>query len=227
MKIIFPTFFTILNLLSGFLGILFLINKNYILIEYCIYLSLIFDFLDGFIARKLDATSNFGKHLDSFADLISFGLLPSLILYDWFETNSYIDIYKYFSVLILLFASLRLSKFNLDNKQEFIFLGIPTPLVALFFNSLIFNPGTYNNFLTSEILLLLVIFFSIMMVVNIKFFSLKFKNYLIFKNFHKYILLLISLFLILFIKLAAFPIIVIIYILISLFYFLFFKNERS
>ena len=227
MKIIFPTFFTILNLLSGFLGVLFLINKNYNLIEYCIYLSLIFDFLDGFIARKLNATSSFGKQLDSFADLISFGLLPSLILYDWFLTNSSTDIYKYFSVFILLFSSIRLSKFNLDNKQEFIFLGIPTPLVALFFNSLIFNSGIYNNFLTSEILLLLVMFFSIMMVVNIKFISLKFKNFSIFNNIYRYALLLISLFLILFIKLAAFPIIVIIYILISLFYFLFFKNERS
>tara|TARA_B100001996_G_scaffold381113_1_gene369907 strand:- start:544 stop:1227 length:684 start_codon:yes stop_codon:yes gene_type:complete len=227
MKIIFPTFFTILNLLSGFLGVLFLINKNYNLIEYCIYLSLIFDFLDGFIARKLNATSSFGKQLDSFADLISFGLLPSLILYDWFLTNSSTDIYKYFSVFILLFSSIRLSKFNLDNKQEFIFLGIPTPLVALFFNSLIFNSGIYNNFLTSEILLLLVMFFSIMMVVNIKFISLKFKNFSIFNNIYRYALLLISLFLILFIKLDAFPIIVIIYILISLFYFLFVKKEMN
>ena len=160
MKFIFPSFFTILNLVSGFVGVLFLLNKNYDLIEYCIYLSLVFDFLDGFIARKLNATSKFGKHLDSFADLISFGLLPSLILYDWFSINSSIDIYKYFSILILLFASLRLSKFNIDNKQEFVFLGVPTPLVALFFNSLIYNSGTYNNFLTPESLLLSVIFFS-------------------------------------------------------------------
>ena len=180
MKFIFPSFFTILNLLSGFIGVLFLINKNYDLIEYCIYLSLIFDFSDGFIARKLDATSNFGKQLDSFADLISFGFLPSLILYDWFSINSSIDIYKYFSVLILLFASLRLSKFNIDNKQEFLFLGIPTPLVALFFNSLIYNSGTYDNFLTPESLLLLVIFFSIMMIVNIKFISLKFTSFFYF-----------------------------------------------
>ena len=227
MKFIFPSFFTILNLLSGFIGVLFLINKNYELIEYCIYLSLVFDFLDGFIARKLDATSNFGKQLDSFADLISFGFLPSLILYDWFSINSSIDIYKYFSVLILLFASLRLSKFNIDNKQEFLFLGIPTPLVALFFNSLIYNSGTYDNFLTPESLLLLVIFFSIMMIVNIKFISLKFKDFSFFKNIHKYTLLLTSLFLLLFIKLDAFPIIVIIYILISLFYFSIKRNEGN
>ena len=95
MKFIFPSFFTILNLVSGFVGVLFLLDKNYDLIDYCIYLSLVFDFLDGFIARKLNATSKFGKHLDSFADLISFGLLPSLILYDWFSINSSIDIYKY------------------------------------------------------------------------------------------------------------------------------------
>ena len=227
MKFIFPSLFTILNLLSGFIGVLFLINKNYDLIEYCIYLSLVFDFLDGFIARKLDATSNFGKQLDSFADLISFGFLPSLILYDWFSINSSIDIYKYFSVLILLFASLRLSKFNIDNKQEFLFLGIPTPLVALFFNSLIYNSGTYDNFLTPESLLLLVIFFSIMMIVNIKFISLKFKDFSFFKNIHKYTLLLTSLFLLLFIKLDAFPIIVIIYILISLFYFSIKRNEGN
>ena len=225
MKFIFPSFFTILNLVSGFVGVLFLLNKNYDLIEYCIYLSLVFDFLDGFIARKLNATSKFGKHLDSFADLISFGLLPSLILYDWFSINSSIDIYKYFSILILLFASLRLSKFNIDNKQEFVFLGVPTPLVALFFNSLIYNSGTYNNFLTPESLLLLVIFFSIMMVVNIRFISLKFKDFSIFENIHKYILLFTSLFLILFIKFDAFPIIVIIYILVSLFYFFFNRNK--
>ena len=207
------------------------ISRQHRLIDLLFYASLftfliaVSDFLDGFIARKLNATSSFGKQLDSFADLISFGLLPSLILYDWFLTNSSTDIYKYFSVLILLFSSFRLSKFNLDNNQEFIFLGIPTPLVALFFNSLIFNSGIYKNFLSPEILLLFITFFSIMMVVNIKFISLKFKDYSFFKNIHKYILLLISLLLLLSIKLDAFPVIVIIYILISLVYFSFAKNE--
>ena len=113
------------------------------------------------------------------------------------------------------------------NNQEFIFFGIPTPLVALFFNSLIFNSGIYKNFLSSEILLLFITFFSIMMVVNIKFISLKFKDYSFFNNIHKYILLLISLFLLLYLKLDAFPIIVIIYILISLVYFSFVKNEMN
>ena len=72
MKKVFPTAFTILNLLSGFFGISLLLSNNYSIIEYCIYFSLLFDALDGYFARKLNVVSNFGKHLDSFSDLISF-----------------------------------------------------------------------------------------------------------------------------------------------------------
>ena len=218
MKNAIPNIFTILNLLSGFLGITFLLNSNYNLIEYCIYFSILFDFLDGFLAKRLNAISNLGKQLDSFSDLISFGALPSLILYNWFLNYSSIEIYKYFSVIILVFSSLRLSKFNLDKKQEFVFYGLPTPMVALFFNSLIFNSDDIYSFVNQEILLFLILFFSFMMIVKVKFISLKFKNYSLKENIDKYILLFVSIILFSTLRFQSFPIIVVIYIIIS-FYF--------
>ena len=218
MKNAIPNIFTILNLLSGFLGITFLLNSNYNLIEYCIYFSILFDFLDGFLAKRLNAISNLGKQLDSFSDLISFGALPSLILYNWFLNHSSIEIYKYFSVIILVFSSLRLSKFNLDKKQEFVFYGLPTPMVALFFNSLIFNSDDIYSFVNQEILLFLILFFSFMMIVKVKFISLKFKNYSLKENIDKYILLFVSIILFSTLRFQSFPIIVVIYIIIS-FYF--------
>jgi len=215
MKNAIPNIFTILNLLSGFLGITFLLNSNYNLLEYCIYFSLLFDFLDGFLAKKLNAISNFGKQLDSFSDLISFGALPSLILYDWFLNNSSVEIYKYFPIIILVFSSFRLSKFNLDKKQKFVFSGLPTPVVALFFNSLIFNSDDMYSFVNQEILLFLILFFSFLMIVKVKFISLKFKNYSLKENLDKYILLFVSIILFSTLRLQSFPIIVFIYIIIS------------
>jgi len=215
MKKVFPTAFTILNLLSGFFGISLLLSNNYSIIEYCIYFSLLFDALDGYFARKLNVVSNFGKHLDSFSDLISFGALPSLILYDWFLNNSSIEVYKYFSVLILVFASFRLSKFNLDERENFVFYGVPTPVVALFFNSLIFNSEDIFSFINEEILLFLISLFSFLMVTNVKFISLKFKNYSLKENLNKYVFLFISFLLFSIFHFQSLPIIVFIYFIVS------------
>ena len=215
MKKIIPSIFTILNLLSGFFGISFLLTNNYNLIEYCIYLSLFFDFLDGYFARKLNAVSDFGKQLDSFSDIVSFGLLPTLILYDWFINNSSNNLFRYISILILIFSAIRLSKFNLDNRKDSVFYGLPTPVVALFFNSLIFSSDYISQFVSQELLLVLIILFSLMMVVNIPFFSLKFENYSWKSNTNRYTLLLISLILFLMFDFGSFPIIVFVYLFMS------------
>ena len=84
-----PNIFTIANLVLGFICILNVFVRNDFEIIYIFYVCLILDFLDGFVARKLHLTSEFGKQIDSLADLVSFGILPSIILYEHFDYNSF------------------------------------------------------------------------------------------------------------------------------------------
>ena len=109
-----PNILTIANLILGFLCILNVFVKNDFEIIYFFYCCLILDFLDGFSARKLSLTSEFGKQIDSLADLVSFGILPSVILYDYFDTNNFNLFLKYSSVLILVSSSIILARFNLS-----------------------------------------------------------------------------------------------------------------
>jgi CDP-diacylglycerol--serine O-phosphatidyltransferase len=94
--------------------------------------SVVFDFLDGFSARLLKAYSDIGKELDSLADLVSFGLAPSLILFNWYyESGHQYSFLAFVPLVITAFSALRLAKFNLDTRQESDFIGLATPANAL------------------------------------------------------------------------------------------------
>jgi len=94
--------------------------------------SVVFDFLDGFSARLLKAYSAIGKELDSLADLVSFGLAPSLILFNWYyESGHQYTFLAFVPLVITAFSALRLAKFNLDTRQESDFIGLATPANAL------------------------------------------------------------------------------------------------
>ena len=153
-----PNLFTSLNLLSGAIAILlsFEGRNNLSLAAYFIYVAAVFDFLDGFAARILKATSKIGKELDSLADLISFGMAPSMILYQLIKHNLQIkqfsfslETYKilmvFSALLIVIFSALRLAKFNNDTRQTENFLGLATPATAMLIASIPliaeFNPN--------------------------------------------------------------------------------------
>ncbi len=210
MKNNIPNIFTTLNLVSGFLGITFFLSDFTSLIPYCIYLSLIFDYLDGLTARKLNLISNFGKQLDSLADLVSFGVLPSLVIFDWLSNNSTYNMLEYISVLILVASAFRLAKFNISQSSSNDFIGLPTPANALFFVS-IFYSSKYATFLNDKILVGLVIIFSLLMISNIRFISMKFIDYSLAENINKYIIILVSLLCFLLLGIDGFPLFIFIF----------------
>ena len=187
-----PNLFTITNLILGFLCILNVFVKNDFEIIYVFYCCLILDFLDGFTARKLSLTSEFGKQIDSLADLVSFGILPSIIIYDYFDSNNFNLFLKYSSILILVSSSIRLARFNLSEESNNFFIGLPTPANALFFISLIYYQGNLKIYFDEYVILALILFFSFLMVSNLKFISLKFSKFTLSENIEKLALILLG-----------------------------------
>ena len=183
MKIIkhIPNTITSMNLLCGVLGVIFTFQGALDLAFYLMILSAVFDFLDGFAARMLKAYSPMGKELDSLADLISFGLLPALMIHRRLVEGGMTGFWIYIPVIICIFSALRLAKFNVDDRQSENFLGLPTPACAMWCGSLVYAAdhgvmsmanmlhGTYLIPIASVILALL-------LVSEIPMFSLKFKK---------------------------------------------------
>ncbi len=131
-----PNALTCANLVCGVLGIIFLFSHQEHWAAYCIFFAAGFDFLDGFAARVLKVTSAIGKDLDSLADGLTFGVLPALILYQmlrlstfaFFPKNDLLNQYlPYLAIIVAVFSTIRLAKFNNDDRQVDGFIGVPTP----------------------------------------------------------------------------------------------------
>ena len=142
-----PDTITCLNLISGSVAIIFAFRDDFDMALAMIVLDAVFDFLDGLAARLFHAYSDMGKELDSLADTVSFGLAPSLILYNWLAgfTSGIHPYVCYIPLLIAAFSALRLAKFNLDTRQSESFLGLPVPASALFAASLAAFAGHYEH----------------------------------------------------------------------------------
>ena len=146
-RVLIPNFLTCMNLVCGCLGITFAINENLTYSAILICVAAIFDFADGFAARMLHGGSELGKQLDSLSDMVSFGVLPGIILYQFivisfkdyyvpFEKREIVHILLSFTAfLVPVFSALRLAKFNIDTRQGDRFLGLPTPANAIFIAS--------------------------------------------------------------------------------------------
>lgn len=129
-----PNSITSLNILSGVLGVIFALEGKLEAAFVLMLLAAVFDFCDGLAARLLKAYSDVGKELDSLSDVVSFGVLPSVMLYCVFGTQS--QVLRFFPLLIAAFSALRLAKFNLDDRQHESFIGLPTPACAMVCGSL-------------------------------------------------------------------------------------------
>jgi CDP-diacylglycerol--serine O-phosphatidyltransferase len=127
-----------MNLLCGALGVIFTFQGALHIAFYLMLAAAVCDFLDGFAARMLKAYSDMGKELDSLADLISFGLLPSLMLHRRLVEGGVTGFLSYVPLIIVVFSALRLAKFNVDNRQSENFLGLPTPACAMWCGSLVY-----------------------------------------------------------------------------------------
>ncbi len=223
-----PNLFTLGNLLSGCVGIWMAIEGNIDLAAYAMLAGMGFDFFDGFFARKLGVSGEFGKQLDSLADMVTFGVLPAFLAMWTLENGSSFGIIEPrhdsgFSLLGLILApaaAFRLARFNVTEQESGYFFGLATPITALFFASLawiLFNSKERFLFLTfNESMTLMVLLASYLMNSNIKLLALKFDGYGLKDNWPKYLLLVLALVLFVFLNFAAFPIIVVTYFVISL-----------
>jgi CDP-diacylglycerol--serine O-phosphatidyltransferase len=186
-----------------------------------VLLSGIFDFFDGFAARLLNVKSNIGKDLDSLADMVSFGFLPGVVMYQLLSQSDYASPYlPYLAFIITVFSALRLAKFNNDTRQTEDFIGLNTPMNTLFIVSLPFIQKDYPSVINSTLLLIgLTALLSWLLVSEIRIFSLKFSSTSWAQNKIKYIFLIISALLLPFLKFAAIPFILVLYIGLSILHF--------
>ena len=187
-----------------------------------LYLASIFDFLDGMMARLLNAYSRIGKELDSLSDVVSFGVAPGIMLFSWLQTIAPDKLFlPYLAFLIPVSSALRLATFNIDDRQTSSFIGLPTPANAIFIASLISYPNFLSGILSNVwVVIVLIVVLSLLLNSNLPMFSLKFKNLIWKENKTCYIFLILSLVLLVIFQLAAIPLIIILFILTSLFLYL-------
>lgn len=232
-----PNLFTLLNLLCGCIATVLLLENeiNIYLATLIIFTGIVFDFLDGFFARKLNIQSKLGLELDSLADLITSGLVPGIIIFRLFKipnnlTFSIIsnDWFAYFAFIITISSAYRLAKFNIQENSKNFFIGLPVPANTILILSLLLIFHTSNHqyvidIITNDFLLIAVVLVSsFLMNSNYKFISLKFDDY----NFNRlnnsrYFIIVISFILFFTMSYISIPVIFLIYFLTS---FLAFRN---
>ena len=179
MKKHIPNLLTLCNLLSGCTGVVFAVRGNFSAVLICLMVSEFFDFFDGFSARALGAYSEIGKELDSLADLVSFGLCPSVCLFSWYSiAHPEIPLMRWLPFILTAASALRLAKFNIDTRQTSSFLGLATSGCALLLIPLAVYSFYTDGFLhilmgTVWFIPVLSIVFSFLLVCEFPMFSLK------------------------------------------------------
>ena len=220
MKKHIPNAITCCNLLSGCLAIVFAIYGWVHYAFWAIIIGAVFDFFDGMVARLLHVSSPIGKELDSLADVVTFGVAPSAILFSYLAYFPGHRLPLWVAALAFLmaaFSALRLAKFNLDERQAMGFIGMPTPANALFWASLVVGWGRQLLELPSTpiILLVLMLLSCYLLVSEIPMFALKFKTWGWRGNEVKWVFLLSCIPLVLWLGYGAPAIIIAWYLLLS------------
>ena len=222
MKKHIPNTITCLNLLSGCMGLVWAFEQHLDWAAYAIAVSALFDFLDGMLARLLKAYSEIGKELDSLADVVSFGVLPSVIVFQLLkQSGTEITWLPYLAFSIAVFSALRLAKFNVDTRQAENFIGLPTPANALLLGSfplIIANDelGIGAVIQQPHVLAIFCVLTRGLLVSESLLFSLKFKQLDSKENKFRIGFIILSLILFLLLKFAAVPFIIGVYILLSM-----------
>lgn len=233
MKRHIPNFVTVLNLLSGFVGIWFVLEYNPFYGALMIFLAAIFDFADGFLARQLKAYSNVGKSLDSLADMVSFGVLPGFLVfrlqtisiglgsgYEWIPDLSISETLFLLSPLVIpAFSALRLAKFDNDTRQSEEFRGLATPANAMFIAAWVYSyPQLHNGFsllYNPWVIFGISVVLASLLVTDIPMFSLKFKSFGFKENSIRYIFLIGTLLVISVLQIPGIMLIISAYICVS------------
>lgn len=258
-----PNLFTAANLLCGITSILMAFSGRLDWACYFIYFAALFDFFDGFLARKLKISSELGKQLDSLADMVTFGVAPGILAFvmlclffmpaeillvgmnftqgnmpenlliqkSIFQTLDYSNGFQFahlvpFAGLIIPFFSLfRLAKFNIDTRQSESFIGLPTPANTIFFTAF---PLLYLSALRSrdpdaiifevlrpEFFIPIILVMSLLLIAELPLFALKFKDFSWKNNQVRFVFLAMCAVLIPLLFAWSLPIIIILYLLLS------------
>jgi CDP-diacylglycerol--serine O-phosphatidyltransferase len=251
-----PNLFTLLNLFFGCIAIIYILQNGIIIVgdsetgeqlvdipekiwmaSLFIGLAAVVDFLDGFVARLFGATSALGKQLDSLADLVSFGVAPGLIIYQFLRLSYATEpngvevpfLWLLPALIVPCAAAYRLGRFNLDDSQQYGFKGVPTPAAGLLIASfpLIYwyskNETAVSLLQNKWLWYAIIVLVSYLMVSSLPLMALKFKNFSVKSNLPKLILLLCAIVAGILFKWLAVPVVFILYIILSLA----FKNKTT
>lgn len=232
-----PNTITCLNLFCGCSAALMAMEGYLVWASFLVILAAVFDFMDGLAARVLKAYSPMGKELDSLADMVSFGFVPGVIALAYLKEAilgsasanfvpaelSYSQLAILLSAFIIpIFSALRLAKFNVDTRQTTSFIGVNTPMNAMFWASfaLIFHFGDYpkiealaNN---PTVLIIAIIVTSLLLVSEIPMFALKVKSLAWKENKIRYLFLISLLVLAILLKWLVVPLIIFVYLFFSI-----------
>lgn len=243
-----PNIFTLLNLFFGCIAIVYTLQNGIIIVSspdgtqlvdipekiwfasLFIGLAAVVDFFDGFVARMLNASSEMGKQLDSLADVVSFGVAPGMIMYQFLrlsfanETNGIETSIGWLLPAFLLpcAAAYRLARFNIDTSQQYGFRGVPAPAAGLLIASLPLiywyneNPAINNLLLNEWFLYGVIALVSYLMISTLPLMAMKFRDYSVKNNLSKYLLVVLAIIAALTLGWLAVPVIFILYIVLSL-----------
>ena len=221
-----PNILTLGNLLCGTIAVIFAVQGDFLSAALFVVLGIVFDFLDGFAARLLNVSGELGKQLDSLADMVTSGVVPGIVMLQLLNNKpvtelNFSNYVPYIGLLLTLAACYRLATFNLDTRQTDSFIGLPTPAMSLFVIALPLIPMYSDNQFFIELvqnnyfLIVITLVLTYLMNAEIPLFSLKFKSFGLKKNKLKYFFLLASMALMLSLEVIAIPLVIVLYVLLS------------
>ena len=238
-----PNAITLLNLFSGTIAVIFAVQDNFVAAALFVFLGIFFDFFDGFLARKLNVQSPLGVQLDSLADMVTSGVVPGIIMYkllamtsseqlnsalqpSWDSSSIFTELainpLALIGLLITLASAYRLAKFNIDEDQQSYFKGLPVPANTLLILSLPLimefqGSDVLNTIILNKWFLIGITLLSCYLLNSkIKLFALKFTDYSFKANATRYIFLILAVISILIFQFAAIPLIIVLYVVMSI-----------
>ena len=230
MKKYIPNSITLANLFCGTIAVVLAVENRLDWAALFVGLGIFFDFFDGFFARLLNVKSDLGLQLDSLADMVTAGVVPGIAMYQLLKGSTWVvenettiaGFVPYIGFVITLASAYRLANFNIDTRQTTGFIGLPTPANTLLILSLPlilqYEPTEWMISILQNVWVLIGITLLSAYLLNaeIALFALKFKDYSLKNNGIKYLFLAVSVVLLILLKISAIPIVILLYIALSL-----------
>ncbi len=226
-----PNIITLLNLFSGCVASIYAFQGDFLWAGLFVCLGVFFDFFDGLMARLLNVSSELGLQLDSLADLVTSGFVPGLVVFQLLGQNlnpdfslrnfdfASSDSIALIGFLVSLASAYRLANFNIDTEQREDFIGLPTPGNALLIISSAITIQEVKTPYAVELLIALTLLSSYLLNAKLRLFSFKFKNFSFNKNWYRFLMILISVIALILFQIKAIPLIIISYIMLSIWVF--------